>query len=122
MQTLASEGWPSYRVVTALRLVHILPPQMNCTPSNLLLDEWRNTTFGKQEIISEDNERLWRDCLMGICEEIVVGADEGRSKIKRVKNDSSEDWIECAKCFIDKLWEEEKYVSRAVIANRDFKV
>lgn len=116
MHTLASEGWPSYRLMTALRLLHILAPQLNCMPSNLLLDEWRNTTLGKQDIISEDNERRWRDCLMGICETIIVGAEEGILKIKRVNKDSSEDWIESAKCFIEKLWEEEKYVGREVIA------
>jgi hypothetical protein len=117
---------PSYRLITALRLYHVLPPQVKDIPSNfpILLDEWRNTTLGKQDVISEDNERLWRDCLMHICAEIMVRAGEGLSKIKKLEEGGSMDWLESVKRFVETLWKEENYVAQEVMkslqANIDF--
>ena len=119
MQISAPPGpaYPSYRLITALRLYHVLPPQGKAIPPGLtetLLDEWRNTTLGKQDIISDDNERLCRECLLRICEEIMEGASKGLSKIKRVKEGYS-NRLESVKCFIESLWEEESYIAKEVM-------
>ena len=112
-----SPAHPSYRLITALRLYHVLPQVTNipCSLTETLLDEWRNTTLGKQDIISEDNERLWRGCLMHICEEIMVRAGVNLSKIKKIKEGGSMDWLESVKYSMETLWEEENYVAKEVI-------
>ena len=115
MQTSPSPAHPSYRLITALRLYHVLPQVMSSSLTETLLDEWRNTTLGKQDVISEENERLWRGCLMHICEEIMVRAGVNLSKIKKIKEGGSMDWVESVKCFIETLWEEENYVAKEMI-------
>jgi hypothetical protein len=86
--------------------------------TEILLDEWRKTTLGTQEVISADNERLWRECLLHICEEVVVRAEEGLSKVSRIHSeDSSVKWLAMVKRFIKVLWQEEIHVSIAVMAS-----
>jgi len=86
--------------------------------TEILLDEWRKTTLGIQEVISADNERLWRECLLHICEEVVVRAEEGLSKVSRIHSeDSSVEWLPMVKRFMKVLWQEEIHVSIAVVAS-----
>jgi len=118
MHILPSPACPSYRLITALRLYHVLPPDAKNIPSSsidTLLDEWRNTTSGKQDVISEDNECLWRSGLMRTCYEVVARAGVGQSKIKKVKESDSMDWLDSVKGFIETLWEEENYVAKEVM-------
>jgi len=118
MHISPSPACPSYRLITALRLYHVLPPdekKITSSAINTLLDEWRNTTSGKQDLISEDNECLWRGGLMRICEEVTARAGVGQSKIKNIKENGLMDWVDSVKGFIETLWEEEKYVAKEVM-------
>jgi hypothetical protein len=107
MHTSPPPAHPSYRLITALRLYHTLRPQETNIPSSSIL-EWKDATLGKREVISEDNERLWRECLINICEEIVARAAEGLSKTRKINSMDS-------KGVIEKLWEEERYVAIEVM-------
>lgn len=118
LQTLPSPPHPSYRLITALRLISSASVDKfsNEEHKKILLDEWRKTTLGIQEVISADNERLWRECLLHICEEVVVRAEEGLLKVSSIySEDSSVKWLYIVKRFMTMLWQEESYVAVAVM-------
>ncbi len=119
LQTLPSPPRPSYRLITALRLISSCAETLsNEDHTETLLDEWRKTTLGTQEAISADNEHLWRECLLHICEEVVVRAEEGLSKVSRIHSeDSSVKWLPMVKRFMKVLWQEEIHVSIAVMTS-----
>jgi len=109
---------PSYRLMTALRLYHVLAISCDTVPSNAdqVLQSWRNTTRGMQDDISDVNEKLWRATLMDICQDILVEAKEGIEKVRAIDStQNSPGWLDYAKNAIEALWEEEQEVAYGVI-------
>ncbi|KAF9532962.1 hypothetical protein CPB83DRAFT_846676 [Crepidotus variabilis] len=121
MHTIPAPAHPSYRLITALRLYHILPTNTEALPSqhraDQLLNGWRNTTLGNQDVISTLNENLWRDTLLRLCEGNIRNA-EGRSCLKAVFEETDEGnfgWHSAAVKTIQLLWQEELHVAKAVM-------
>ena len=110
---------PSYRLITSLRLYHILPLSAYTIPTNpeQLIDRRRDTTLGKQPCISAENEILWRKTLLEVCEGVLSKSQAGIEKIQRVADDDgkAQTWFEAAKKSIEMLWREEMRVAAAVI-------
>ena len=119
-------AYPSYRLITTLRLYHLFPLSSDTLPPNAeeKLEDWRNTTFGKQDIISKDNEALWRSTLMHICKKIVQEAQIGIMGLGKIDIGvvfPLPEWAGPAKGFIEMLWKEEYDVSRLVIESLEKK-
>ena len=114
MHTSPSPAHPSYRLITTLRLLHTLPAgsQVPSEPDTFL-HAWRNTTLGNQPYVSEENERLWRQGLLQVCEEVIATAELGITKARNVSSDISE-WVSSAQLFVETLRQEEIYVCKAV--------
>jgi len=106
---------PSYRLITTLRLYHLFPLSSDTIPPNAeeKLEDWRNTTFGKQDVISEANETLWRSTLMDICKNIIRDANIGKIDVGDMS--TLPEWAGSAKIFVEMLRKEEYDVCRLVI-------
>ncbi|KAH9951338.1 SET domain-containing protein [Amylocystis lapponica] len=103
---------PSYRVVVALRLFHAvdeLPPGATSVPCEII-QTWRNVVNGYADAISEGNDKMWRDSLVRICEDIVARAQ----KHVPGKLVDGEDWHKWAQENIRLLWQEEMETALAV--------
>jgi hypothetical protein len=72
-------AYPSYRLITALRLYHIFPVSENDVPPHhaIAIRPWQDTLLGKQEFISEQNEDAWRKTLLSICQSVADNASVG---------------------------------------------
>lgn len=120
MYSAPAPAHPSYRLITALRLYHIIPLSAEVIPPNSeqLLDQWRNTTLGHQDTISIENERLWRGTLLKLCEDVVRIGEAGVKRTCMVGNISapaSAFPVGYAKVSIEALWKEETTVATAVM-------
>ena len=107
---------PSYRLLTALRLAHVLISQHGT------IGDWRDTLAGAQELVSEENERSVRGTLRKICTALISRADvtveslEGlmmRAGLKKAE------WRGWAAGNVKALWVEEKTVAEAVAESVD---
>jgi len=111
---------PSYRLITTLRLYHVFSLLSDAIPPNAeeKLEDWRNTTLGKQDIISEDNETLWRTTLIAICKGIIQDAQIGITVLGKINTgvmSALPKWVGLAKGSIEMLWKEENDVCRVVM-------
>jgi hypothetical protein len=107
-------------LITALRLYHVFSLSSDAIPTNAgeRLEDWLNTTLGKQVIISEDNETLWRTTLMVICKDIIQDAHIGITTLGKIDIgvvSALLEWAGSAKGFVKMLWREENDVCRLVI-------
>ncbi|KDR81593.1 hypothetical protein GALMADRAFT_239640 [Galerina marginata CBS 339.88] len=118
IHSLPAPAYPSYRLITTLRLYHILPMSANSVPvdTDQVLQEWRDTTLGKRDVISQKNESLWRATLKSICSDLITEARQGVQKISLIKGTGdSPMWIDSARTCVDTLWKEEIDVATAVV-------
>ncbi|KAF9477385.1 SET domain-containing protein [Pholiota conissans] len=111
---------PSYRLITALRLYHLIPLSTNAIPLNSeqLLDQWRNTTLGKQDKISEENETFWRGTLLALCWNVIQNGKAGIERVQKVDGghpSSTTFLLASAKASIESLWREEVTIASAMI-------
>ena len=110
-------GYPSYRLITALRFYHIFSDDVNAIPPNSdhLVDIWRDATLGKIDAISQENESRWRLTLERLCNELVLDAKRGLMKVRDIQVDHGNGWVEFVKVSIETLWREEIDVGCAVL-------
>lgn len=111
---------PSYRLITALRLYHTFPAGVeapeNTTSSEALLDVWRGVVNGEHASISDENEALWRETLLQLCQKI---ADTAASRAvallsSPMTKDDGDGAVKGMLPCVVSLWNEEMYVARAV--------
>ncbi|KAA1471189.1 SET domain-containing protein [Dentipellis sp. KUC8613] len=111
-------AYPSYRLITALRLYHICPD----VPDHGVLSDssvqiWRSTVYGQTDVISGVNEAAWRKTLLQICRGIEERAQSSVERIdsqQAVTGEASEAWLGWALDNVRRLWMEEMLVSREV--------
>lgn len=109
---------PSYRLITALRLFHIIDDKGTSLPlkSEKLVAKWKDVINGNVDAISPSNEQEWRQGLLAICDQVVLRAKTGLEGIARSTFDGqSPEWLEWMKGNIRCLWQEELEVAQAVI-------
>lgn len=108
---------PSYRLITALRMYHLLPESATTIPSNIekLLDLWRDTTSGKRPNISSENERQWRSTLKTICDEVTAEAEKRVAHIRMLETTGFSSSLQWMKQCIETLWQEEIDVAVSVL-------
>lgn len=119
IHTSPAPAHPSYRLITTLRLYHVLSElgADSDLPENSdeVLDEWRKATLGEREIISEQNEALWKATLLSICNAIIREAEAGVVQVKRRASECTVDWGKWMYENIEMLWKEELHTAKAVV-------
>ena len=107
-------AYPSYRLITTLRLYHIFSDDVNTVPpdSDHMVEIWRDVTLGNRDAISQENESRWRSTLERLCDEVIQDAKRGLLKVRDIQLADQENR---AKEFIDMLWREEMDVGCAVL-------
>ncbi|KAJ7452444.1 hypothetical protein B0H11DRAFT_2073446, partial [Mycena galericulata] len=87
----------SYRLITALRLLHV--------NSDDALWRWRDTLKGLRDTVSDANERAWQKSLDDICSALICRAQERRLR------GPARGWVDAV---VEALWEEEYHVAMRV--------
>ncbi|KAH7889711.1 hypothetical protein F5I97DRAFT_1800507 [Phlebopus sp. FC_14] len=107
----SDDAEPSWRLVTALRLHHLVAASGGADDGSVSV--WRDVVHGNREIVSEVNERAWKDTILHICEVLIVRAQShlGRESTNDVHED---DWVPWAHENIRRLWREEVLVALAI--------
>ena len=110
-----SPAHPSYRLITALRLIQIAANSDAKTgaPPESETQAWRDVLSGRRELISDENESGWREVLLGFCERISGRAQEGRDQATQDLA-NLEGWQAWMRENILYLWREELEVADAV--------
>ena len=111
-------AYPSYRLITTLRLYHIFSEGVNTVPRNSehMVEMWRDVTLGNRDVISQENESRWRSTLDRLCNDVIQDAKRGLIKVRDIRvADEENGWVEYAKEFIEMLWREEMDVGCAVL-------
>ncbi|KII88547.1 hypothetical protein PLICRDRAFT_41720 [Plicaturopsis crispa FD-325 SS-3] len=103
MHTSPAPAHPSFRLVAALRLLHIDP--------SAELDDWRDTLMGRRDTVSDANEEAWRRTLVDICDRITERAQRRPTISRRT---DAPPWFDWACNNIRLLWDEEVIVASAV--------
>ncbi|RXW24145.1 hypothetical protein EST38_g1708 [Candolleomyces aberdarensis] len=111
---------PSYRLITALRLYHAFPAGAakleSTTDSEAILDVWRGVVSGERASISDENEALWRETLLQLCQKIEGEAASRVASLPSLAKSRDDDGtVEAMLPCIISLWNEEKYIARAVL-------
>jgi len=120
LHTTPATAYPSYRLITTLRLYHIFPDDDNTVlppDSDDMVEMWRDVTLGKRDAISQENESRWRSTLGRLCNDVIQDAKRGLIKVRdiQLEVDQENGWVEFAKVFIEMLWREEMDVGCAVL-------
>ncbi|CAE6521978.1 unnamed protein product [Rhizoctonia solani] len=111
----AGEARPSYRVIPALRLLHISLGPQNDTSRELRF--WEDSLLGLAENVSDENESKVRESVTALCERIVrrstIKVSQIRSQMADDKVVKPLEWLQVLS-MIERLWEEERYVAESV--------
>ena len=111
MHSRPTPAHPSYRLVSALRLLHADVEHDFEEACGL----WRSVLMGQAEMISNENERAWRETLLEICEKIALQAKTAiASAADHVASEFAESWLGWVEKNIEMLWREELEVAEAV--------
>ncbi len=106
MHFASGSAYPSYRLITALRLYSIFPS--GPLPASALAEEmvrpWKETVTGQRLELSGELEAAWRDVLQQVCHAVVDRAVRALAN-PAVKSQDS----------IATLWEEERYIAQCVL-------
>lgn len=113
-------AYPSYRLVTALRLLHINIANAGVERESMIeLQAWRGVTHGRRDVISRENEAAWRATLVGICEGVARRAEGALKELANmVRGETRQGHCKWDDWMMDNmrlLWVEEQEVARAVI-------
>ena len=117
LHSTPTTAYPSYRLITTLRLYHIFSDDVNTVPADSahMVEMWRDVTLGKRDAISQENESRWRSTLERLCNDVIQDAKRGLIKVRDIQIDQENSWVEFAKVSIEMLWREEMDVGYAVL-------
>jgi hypothetical protein len=117
LHSTTTTAYPSYRLITALRLFHIFSDDVSTIlpDSDHLVDMWRDTALGKRDVVSQENEYRWRSTLKRLCDDLVQYAQRGLITVRDIQVDDESGWVGFVKVGIEVLWREEIDVGCAVL-------
>jgi hypothetical protein len=98
----SESAFPSYRLVTCLRLHSLFP--RGSVPENCgdLIRPWHRTIVGTQDEISAENEAAWKETLKTICCSIIH-----RAEMMKHRKETGPD--------IMTLWKEELFAAQRIL-------
>lgn len=111
---------PSWRVLIALRLLHLpLPARPNAIALEASLRPWRALVAGMSDLISLRNEADVRQTLRTLCDRVVVDAESGLEacedlRDKWAKEGDVEDGLKEGLRMVMGVWREERSGAQAV--------
>ncbi|THH11579.1 hypothetical protein EW146_g7986 [Bondarzewia mesenterica] len=117
MHSAPQPAHPSYRLITALRLYHIVPADSHDVPSDndTILNPWSDTLSGRKDVISDENEAAWRSTLLNISNTVAKRAEASMASMAGMPMEKEQpEWYEWMLHNIRMLWWEERYVAMAV--------
>ncbi|KAH7930793.1 SET domain-containing protein [Leucogyrophana mollusca] len=108
---------PSYRLMTALRLHHLVAACGSARDD--VLQPWRDVIAGQRDTISDVNENDWRQTLVTVCDAVIERAEPHIGAKSEWSNVSAEEeaWLPWMRGNIAMLWKEERLVAIAVKAS-----
>lgn len=112
---LQPEPFVSFRLLTALRLLHSASLQYLDPPtiSPMSILEWKETLLGTREHLSGEVERYCKNTLHDICRRVIKRSDDALNVL-----DKSE--LPCPPLFAETvklLWEEERAVAEGILGS-----
>jgi len=126
---------PSYRVLSALRLLNIqLPAKLPESDTMFSEDEkngpdsqlekWKGVMWGFHDSVDPQNDALVRKSLKVICEAILERSLAGKPELEDLVQRASDgpesnNWSAYSLKCIKTLWEEETEVSKAIVVTLD---
>jgi hypothetical protein len=112
-----SPAYPSYRLITALRLYHLaFGSGSDSIIRERVLGPWQDTLHGRCNMVSEENEIAWRESLIQICEILMRRAETGiHTLAERTVDFKDVSWLGRMQDNIKVLWQEEALVAAAVV-------
>jgi hypothetical protein len=114
LHALPAPAHPSFRLITALRLYHLVPASTTHVQNPAeVLQLWNDTLAGRRPLVSRENENAWRATLLEMCKRIRERASVGVLKVEGIEQ-GGPDWVRWIKEAIILLWREEEAVARAV--------
>lgn len=125
MHSQPKPAHPSYRLISALRLLHAIGNDMEEDKIDSVVERWRAVLWGQEEQISAKNEKAWRSTLIRICDQVAKTAKTGIESVQgRSKQAEDPGWTGWVLGNIEMLWREEcevaEAVRRSVEAGTDF--
>jgi hypothetical protein len=113
MHSQPAPAHPSYRLISALRLLHCIDSSIEPEGSALedVFEQWRRVLYGQEEALSEACEKAWRQTLSDICERV---AQRAQAAIQSVGAQSESLWAAWMQVNVETLWREELEVAEAV--------
>jgi hypothetical protein len=110
-----SPAYPSYRLITALRLYHINLGSASGIIPQEVLQPWHDTLLGRRSMVSDENEAAWRESLAQICGILKTRAETEVSRLTtRTADIKDVSWLAWMQDNIQALWQEEVLVAAAV--------
>jgi len=107
MHFASGSAFPSYRLITAVRLFSIFPAGSIPPLSEKMLGPWKDVVLGLQEELSADCEVAWRDVLRRIC--TIVMNRASRALVNPALADTDH------RDSIVALWAEERYIAERIL-------
>ncbi|KAJ3725976.1 hypothetical protein C8R42DRAFT_718227 [Lentinula raphanica] len=106
MHYASGSVFPSYRLVTALRLLAIFPSGslLPTASSEDLLRPWKDVVLGKRETLANKYEDIFRSILRDVCTTVIERATKALQRCKLKEQES-----------IMVLWLEERYVAERML-------
>ncbi|KAH9854169.1 SET domain-containing protein [Lenzites betulinus] len=121
LHSSGNSGHPSYRLISALRLICALERYSGeaTLQTRLAIDLWLDVTNGSKETISSLNEDGWKKKLLWLCETIRYRARKERLTALDVGNlpRGAPEWASWMAEGVRTLWKEELEVAEAVLAS-----
>ncbi|KAJ3571884.1 hypothetical protein NP233_g3456 [Leucocoprinus birnbaumii] len=108
------EPAPSFRLITALRLYHSVPPERILPPheDHAIVRRWRDTIYGNCDIISPENESAWRETLDKVCIGIDTETGVYLDNLNKVGREwATDSWVHYMRRCLLMLWREQQHAA-----------
>ena len=109
----------SFRLITALRLHHSLPADAEGGSEEEMTTasrRWRDTIWGYEEVVSDENERACNESIGEICAVVIRRAEMGIKAVKEETKTERGGWYGKVLGAVEFLWLEELSVGEAITA------
>lgn len=115
MHSTADSAQPSWRLIAALRLYHLVVAIGSADED--ATQPWRDVVTGKRDCVSSENEHSWRKTAVLLCDLLIDRAENSIAQDSAQEKNGEDNWAGWMSENILSLWREELFVARAVKEN-----